>query len=612
MSPPILALKNAGLTYGTAPLFSGVELAISPGDKVCLVGRNGSGKSTLLKALAGIIEVDKGERFVQPGTKVAYLPQDPSPDPKLSVNDYVSQGLDDDNRDQRQYRVRDLIGTLGLDPEALVGTLSGGALRKAAIARAFVGDPDVLLLDEPTNHLDIATTLWLEKTLASTPMALLLISHDRAFLRAVTRRTFWLDRGNMRVMEKGYSAFDEWSETIFAEEEAVRNRLEKKLIEETEWLHKGVTARRRRNQGRLRELHALRDKRQKQLKQPDKIELDLQDGPPAGRRIVEARNISKSYGGRTIIDGFSTRIMRGDRVGIVGPNGAGKTTLIKLLTGEIRQDSGQIKLGTNLEVAYFDQTRARLDPKRTLWETLTDKEIGGGGDSVNVQGVVRHVVGYLKDFLFDPSQARQPVGALSGGEKNRLLLAKLFTKQSNVLILDEPTNDLDMDMLDVLEDIVASYAGTVLLVSHDRDFLDRMVTSTISFDPDGKVREYAGGYSDMLMQRGGIQAMMQTDSVPAPAAAKARPADAPRTAPKPKMTYKDQRELENLPGEMEALERDIAKIEGQLADPRELARDPDAIAKLARLLDTARKLLERKQDRWLELEMMREDLEGAA
>jgi ATP-binding cassette subfamily F protein uup len=434
-------------------------------------------------------------------------------------------------------------------------------------------------------------------------MALVLISHDRAFLRAVSQRTFWLDRGNMRVMEKGYSAFDEWSEAVFAEEEAVRHRLSKKIAEETEWLHKGVTARRKRNQGRLRELHVLRERRQKQLKQPDKIELDLTDGPPAGRRIVEARNISKSYGGKTVIDGFSTRIMRGDRVGIVGPNGAGKTTLIKL-----RQDSGQIKLGTNLEVAYFDQTREKLDPKLTLWETLTDKKSGGGGDSVNVQGTVRHVVGYLKDFLFDPDQARQPVGALSGGEKNRLLLAKLFTKESNVLVLDEPTNDLDMDMLDVLEDIVAGYAGTVLLVSHDRDFLDRMVSSTISFDPDGKVREYAGGYSDMLMQRGGEKAILA--ALPQPEPAKPKQMEAPRSSPRARMTYKDQRELENLPGEIEALERDIARIEGQLGNPAGL--DGDGIARLAKLLETAQRLLERKNDRWLELEMVREDLEGAA
>ncbi len=609
MSPPILALKNAGLTFGSTPLFSGVELSVSPGDKICLVGRNGSGKSTLLKALAGLIEVDEGERFVQPGTRIAYLHQDPQPDPGLSVTDYVSDGLDETVREQRMYRVRDLIGTLGLDPEAAVGTLSGGALRKAAIARVFVGDPDVLLLDEPTNHLDIATTLWLEKTLAATQTALVLISHDRAFLRAVSRRTFWLDRGAMRVLEKGYAGFEEWSEAIFAEEEAARNRLEKKLEEETEWLHKGVTARRRRNQGRLRELMNLRARRQKQLKQPDRIEIDLTDGPPAGRRIAEARGITKSYGGRVVIDGLTTRIMRGDRVGIVGPNGAGKTTLIKLLTGELKPDSGSIKLGTNLEIAYFDQTRTKLDPKRSLWETLTDKKIGGGGDSVNVQGRMRHVVAYLKDFLFDPGQARQPVGALSGGEKNRLLLAKLFTRESNVLVLDEPTNDLDMDMLDVLEDTIAGYGGTVLLVSHDRDFLDRMVTSIISFDPDGKVREYAGGYSDMLAQRGGAQAVMA--ALPQPEPGRPKPAEPPKAAPpKARMTFKDRHELEKLPGEIAALERDIARIGTQLADPAAL--DAEGIARLARLLETAQKLLDRKQDRWLELEMMREDVEGAA
>jgi ATP-binding cassette subfamily F protein uup len=606
MSPPILALKNAGISFGSAPLFTGVELAVSPGDKVCLVGRNGSGKSTLLKALAGLIEVDEGERFVQPGVRVAYLPQDPSPDPALGVGDYVAEGLPEEERALRLYRVRDLMGTLGLDPAAKVGTLSGGALRKAALARAFAADPDVLLLDEPTNHLDIATTLWLERTLSATPTALLLISHDRAFLRAVTRRSFWLDRGTLRVLEQGYAGFDAWSEAILAGEEAARDRLEKKIAEETEWLHKGVTARRRRNQGRLRELMALRERRRRQLRQPERIELDLKDGPPAGRRIVEARNISKSFGGRPVVEGFSTRIMRGDRVGIVGPNGAGKTTLVRLLTGQLAPDSGSVKLGTNLEIAYFDQTRAQLDPKRSLWETLTDKKIGGGGDSVNVQGRVRHVVAYLKDFLFDPKQARQPVGALSGGEKNRLLLAKLFTRESNVLVLDEPTNDLDMDMLDVLEEIVANYAGTVLLVSHDRDFLDRMVTSTISFDPDGKVREYAGGYSDMLAQRG------EAPSLPAAAPTQRdKPrAEPPRQAGRARMTYRDQRELETLPEEIAALERDAARIEAQLADPAGL--DGEAIAKLARLLEAARALIERKQDRWLELEMLREDLEGAA
>jgi ATP-binding cassette subfamily F protein uup len=578
-----------------------------------LVGRNGSGKSTLLKSLAGLIEVDEGERFVQPGTTIAYLPQDPSPDPAETLAGYVAGGLDEEDRELRMYRVRDLIGTMGLDPEAAMGTLSGGARRKAAIARAFVTDPDVLLLDEPTNHLDIATTLWLEQTLAGTPMALVLISHDRAFLRAVSRRTFWLDRGTMRVMEKGYEAFDDWADAVIADEEASRARLEKKIAEEMEWLHKGVTARRKRNQGRLRELNKLREKRRTQLKQPGKVELDLEDGPPAGRRIVEARNISKAFGERTVIDGLTTRIMRGDRVGIVGPNGAGKTTLIRILTGELKPDSGSIKLGTNLEIAYFDQTRAKLDPKRTLWETLTDKEIGGGGDSVNVQGSVRHVVAYLKDFLFDPKQARQPVGALSGGEKNRLLLAKLFTKQSNVLVLDEPTNDLDMDMLDVLEDVLATYAGTVLLVSHDRDFLDRIVTSTISFDPDGKVREYAGGYSDMLAQRGGVRAIMEELPQAERQPPKPKPtSEPPRPQARARMSFKDKHELEKLPGEMAALERDIERIEAQLADPAGVSGGAEAIAKLGRLLATARTLLERKQDRWLELEMLREELEDTA
>ncbi len=607
MSPPILALRNAEITFGGDPLFSGVDLSLAPGDKACLVGRNGSGKSTLLKALAGIIELDDGERFTQPGVTVAYLPQDPQPDPEETVADYIAGGLDEKHQDQRQFRVRDLLGTLRLEADAAMGTLSGGGQRRSALGRAFVSDPDVLLMDEPTNHLDLETTLWLERHLARMPTALLLISHDRAFLRNLSQKTFWMDRGQMRSTARGYGQFDDWAEEVLQAEEIARHKLDRKIASETQWLRKGVTARRKRNQGRLRELVKLRERRAKQIGPRGKIEIEMEDGPPAGRRVIEARQITKAYDDKVIVDGLTTRIMRGDRIGIVGPNGAGKTTLIRLLTGDLKPDTGSVKLGTNLEIAYFDQTRDQLNPKRTLWETMTDKEIGGGGDSVLVNGRTRHVVAYLKDFLFDDKQAKQPVGALSGGEKNRLLLAKLFTKPSNLLVLDEPTNDLDMDMLDVLEDTLDRYEGTVLLVSHDRDFLDRLVTSIISFDPDGKVREYAGGYTDMLRQRRDEAKPQPTGETEPAATTKQR-----TSTSAPRMTYNEKRELELLPDQMAALERDISKIEAQLADPSGLNHDPEKIARMGQLLETAANALSAKQDRWLELEMKREKLEGAA
>ena len=613
MPPPVLTLRDAEITFGGAPLFSGVDVSLSLGEKTCLVGRNGCGKSTLLKVLAGLIDLDDGDRFTQPGTTIAYLPQDPVPEEGQTVAAFIESGLHDiglppEEADARHFRVRDLLTTMQLDGTAIASTLSGGEMRRAALARAFVGDPDVLLLDEPTNHLDIATIDWLEKTLASMPAAVLTISHDRAFLRRLSRRMLWMDRGRLRTHAKGYEAFDDWVDEVFTKEEAENRRLEKRIAAETKWLHRGVTARRKRNQGRLRELQKLRERRAKQIKEVTRIDFELEDAPPASRRLIEARNIAKAYGDAPIVEGFSTRIMRGDRVGIVGPNGAGKTTLIRMLTGDLTPDSGSVKLAKTLEAAYFDQTRAQLNPKRTLWETLTEKEIGGGGDSVNVQGRTRHVVAYLKDFLFDDKQARQPVGALSGGEKNRLLLAKLFTKPANLLVLDEPTNDLDMDMLDMLEDILDGFDGTVLLISHDRDFLDRTVTSIISFDPDGQVREYPGGYTDMLRQRkkavasgGNKVSDAEADQV------RVQPSQKPVS----KMTYKDKRALDLLPVEIEKLERDAARIEAQLADPQTYQDDPDAIPRLAKLLDTARRLIAEKQDRWLELELQREELEGA-
>jgi ATP-binding cassette subfamily F protein uup len=602
--PPILALKDAAVRFSVKPLFEHVDLAIEPGDRLCLVGRNGTGKTTLLRALMGDQELDEGSRFVQPGTRITWLRQEPEVLEGQTVEQFIEAGLDDDEKDLRQYRVRDLVGTLGLEADALAGNLSGGGLRRAAIARAFVSDPDVVLLDEPTNHLDIATVEWLEGFLKQNPAAMLIISHDRAFLRQMSRKTLWLHGGTLRVNNQGYDAFDDWADQIREEEMARRARLEKKIAQETAWLQTGVTARRKRNQGRLRNLYKMREQRAKQIKALSVPKIDWEDGPPASRKVIETRAISKAFGEKQIVDKFSTRIMRGDRVGLVGPNGAGKTTLVRLLTGELVPDSGRLKLGGNIELVYFDQNRDSLNPKHTLWETLIDKEHGGGGDSVVVQGRSRHVVAYLKDFLFDEKQARQPVGSLSGGERNRLLLAKTLTKPSNLLILDEPTNDLDMDTLDVLEELLENYDGTLILISHDRDFLDRLVTSIISFDPDGKVREYAGGYTDMIDQRG-TRFAKQPEVEEASTVTDAKTQQPRQRNRTQKLSYKEQRLLDVLPDEIDALELEATDIEAQLADLSDVAK----ITELAERLETIRNDIDSKQEQWLLLEEKRETIE---
>ncbi|MDX1580026.1 MAG: ATP-binding cassette domain-containing protein, partial [Alphaproteobacteria bacterium] len=570
--------------------------------------------STLLRVLAGQIDIDEGELFIQPGLRIAYLEQDPRPSPGQSVWHFIEAGLEPDERGARQYRIRDLIGTLDLDGEAVAATLSGGELRRAAIARVLAGDPDVLLLDEPTNHLDLGAIEWLERELKNNPAAMLMISHDRAFLRNLSERTLWLDRGTLRVNEQGYAHFDEWAEEVRQKEIAEQEKLQKQIEAEEHWLTYGVTARRKRNQGRLKNLEKMREQRRQQMmERQQKIRLELDEGAPASRRVFDVRGISKSFDGITVVDNFSTRIIKGERIGIVGPNGCGKTTLIRMLTGDVEPDSGSIKRADNLSIAYFDQTRAKLDPKETLWETLTDHKIGGGGDHVNVQGRHRHVVAYLKDFLFDDKQARQPVGSLSGGERNRLLLAKLFLKSSNLLILDEPTNDLDMDMLDVLEDMLGEYEGTLILVSHDRDFLDRTVSSIISFDPDGEVREYPGGYSDMLRQRKSVLGAKAEEQAAKADAGSEKPRTAQPSAPKQaKLSYKEKRALDLLPEEMAKLERDIERIEARLATPAKLEAKGETVEKYAALLDKAQQLLAEKEEQWLELEMRREALEKQA
>ncbi len=599
-SPPLLALRDVRLTFGGTPLFEGVTTWVGKGDKTCLVGRNGSGKSTLLKVFAGEVLADSGERFVQPGTRIAYLPQDPVLD-GATVAEYVALGLPEDERDQT-YRVDTVLAALGVDGSRDPRQLSGGEGRRAALARALVGEPDALLLDEPTNHLDLPTILWLEDWLKSYQGALVMISHDRRFLDNVSKQTLWLERGVVRRAEFGFSGFPQWQEDTYAAEEAELARMDNLLRRELHWLARGVTARRKRNMGRRRALDVLRNDRAQRFasKQDNdrRANLAAEAGDVSGRLVIEAEKLDKSYNGKVIAKGFSTRILRGDRVGLIGPNGAGKTTLLRMLTGDLAPDGGVVRLGTNLEPAYFDQRRDRLDPERTVWDTLTD----GRGDNVWVRGRPQHVVGYMKDFLFQENQARTPVRALSGGERNRLLLAKLLAKPSNLLILDEPTNDLDMDTLDLLEEVLADYEGTLLVVSHDRDFLDRLVTSVIAVEGDGEIAEYVGGYSDYLDQR------PKKDEPAAKPKAETPRAETPRVKTASKLSYKDARELEELPGRMDKLHGEIAKLEAEINDPGLYARDRARFDKAAARLDAARAELEKAEERWLELEALREEL----
>ncbi|MBI5119883.1 MAG: ATP-binding cassette domain-containing protein [Rhodospirillales bacterium] len=599
-SPPLLALRDVRLTFGGTPLFEGVTTWVGRGDKTCLVGRNGSGKSTLLKIIAGEILPDSGECFVQPGTRIATLAQDPTL-AGPSVAAYVAAGLPEAERDQL-YRVDAVLEALKLDGGRDPALLSGGEGRRAALARALVCEPDVLLLDEPTNHMDLPAILWLEQALADFSGALVVISHDRRFLENVSRQTLWLERGQVRRSEQGFAAFPAWQEETYAAEEAEMARMNTKLRQELHWLARGVTARRKRNMGRLRALQGLRKDRGELLQAKTEsgrlAKLATDAGELSGRLVIEADAIAKNFGDKIVAKDFSTRVMRGDRIGLIGPNGAGKTTLLRLLTGETEPDSGSVRLGANLESAYFDQRRASLDPERSVWDTLTD----GRGDNIWVRGQPRHVIGYMKDFLFSEAQARTPVKALSGGERNRLLLAKLLAKPSNLLILDEPTNDLDMDTLDMLEEVLADYEGTLLVVSHDRDFLDRLVTSVIAVEGGGDVREYAGGYTDYLRQRPSQESASARRETSRPAAP-----SRPKTAPL-RFSYKQTRELEELPGRLDALAAEIARLEALLADPGLFARDRLGFEKSAARLDAARAELEAAEERWLELETLREDL----
>ncbi|MBB4253471.1 MULTISPECIES: ABC-F family ATP-binding cassette domain-containing protein [Rhizobium] len=606
MAPPILKLDDIFLSFGGAPLLAGAALQIEPGDKICLVGRNGSGKSTLLKIAAGLVEAQSGEVFRHPSSTVRYLEQAPDFAGFNTVQAYAEAGL---GPGDDPYRVTYLLSHLGLTGEEDPKTLSGGESRRAALARVLAPEPDILLLDEPTNHLDLPTIEWLEGELQKTRSALVLISHDRRFLEKVSTATVWLDRGTSRRLDRGFAHFEAWRDQVLEAEELEQHKLGKAIEREEHWLRYGVTARRKRNMRRLGELQTMRSQYRGHKGPQGTVQATVSDAQESGKLVIEADKITKSFGDRTIVMPFSIRVHRGDCIGLVGPNGAGKTTLLKMLTGQLSPDSGTIKLGTNLEIATLDQKREDLDPENTLANYLTD----GRGENLLVNGEQRHVTGYMKEFLFQPEQARTPIKSLSGGERARLMLARILSRPANLLILDEPTNDLDIETLDLLQEIVAGFPGTVILVSHDRDFLDRTVTSTIApavpDAPDGRWIEYAGGYSDMLAQRkGALEERKRAEK----AAEKPKTQEAAPSAgsAKTKLSFKQKFALDNLPKEMAKAEAEIAKREQAMADPNLFTRDAAAFNRLAAEMEKLRSSLTKMEEEWLELEMLREELEG--
>ena len=599
MAPPLIALKDVMLTFGGRSLFENLNLSIGEKERVCLVGCNGSGKSTLLKILAGTCEMDRGERVMKRGSHIAYLPQDPEMSPDTTIEHYVADGLPQDQYHDR-FRVAMVLDDMQLERERLIGTLSGGEKRKTALARAFVGEPDLLLLDEPTNHLDLPAIEWLEQKLKDFKGGFIAISHDRMFLTHLSRSILWLDRGQIRRLDKGFEVFEEWADGLLVQEEVETRKLDKLISEEIRWSRQGISARRKRNQGRLRRLSSFRQHRSEQLKQPGIVRgLEAQTGENSSRVVIEARHLSKSFGERLIVDDFSIRLLRGDRVGIIGPNGIGKTTLLKLLMGEMAIDSGKIRWGLNLTPTYLDQNRVILDPDRTLWETLCDT----GTDQIMVRGEPRHVVGYLRDFLFEERQARSPVRVLSGGEKNRLVLAKMLARESNFLILDEPTNDLDMETLDLLQEVLDDYEGTILLISHDRSFLDRIVTSTLVFEEKGKIVEYAGGYSDYRRQSPLLFLKGPKNPVPSSKTVSKHPKKMSQ-----RLSYHQQRLLEVLPQEISMLEEEKIHIEKTLSDQELFAKSPQQFEGLTRRHDQIINELNIKENQWLELAELKENL----
>lgn len=602
---PLLQLSGISLTYGGNPLFSGLDLIVQPGDRLALVGRNGSGKSTLMKIMAGLAEADSGSRILTPGTTVGYMEQEPDMAGFATLGDWAMQSLDEGE----SYRLEIAAEGLGFDPAVAVATASGGERRRAALAKLLAEAPELMLLDEPTNHLDIHAIQWLESRLRETRAGFVLISHDRAFLNALSLAMLWVDRGQVRRLDQGFAAFEEWRDKVWSDEDEARHKLDRKIRHEAKWAVEGISARRKRNMGRVRALQDLRAERAAQIRRQGTAALVLDAAPVSGKLVVEAEGVSKAFNGVPILSNFSLKVLRGDRVALVGPNGVGKTTVLKLLTGEIAPDSGTIRQGTNLELAVFDQARARLNPDESLWENLTgdpEMRVSGQADQVMVRGNPKHVVAYLKDFLFDESQARAPVRSLSGGERARLLLARIMARESNLLVLDEPTNDLDVETLDLLQDILGDYPGTVLLVSHDRDFIDRVATTTLAFEGRGKVTAYAGGWSDYQAQKSLAEAPAVVPAAPRAEGAKPAAKPAAKVATKG-LTFTEKKRLDALPGEIDRLGAEIGKLTELLSDPAIYAREPVKAAKAGEMLNARQAALAAAEEEWLALAERAED-----
>ncbi|HEX4801547.1 MAG TPA: ATP-binding cassette domain-containing protein [Sphingomicrobium sp.] len=599
MAAPTLSYENLGLIQGEGWLFRGLDIYVGERDRLALIGRNGAGKTTLLKCLAGVIDPDEGKRTIVPGSHVVLLEQDPKMDGFATLQEWVLHGKDA----PEAHEAAAIADQLGIDLSRPTATASGGERRRAAITRALAQNPDVLLLDEPTNHLDLAAIEWLEEWLKRFSGAFIVISHDRTFLTRLTRSCIWLDRGHLRRAEIGFGGFEAWTERVYEEEARAAEKLDAKLKIEFHWLQRGVTARRRRNQGRLAKLHDLRAQRAAMLGSAGTAKLALAKDDVRSKTVIEADHVSKSFGDREIIRDFSLRIQRGDRIGLVGPNGAGKTTLLKLLTGELQPDRGTVTQAKTLSGIVIDQQRKLMEASRRVRDILAN-----GGDWIEVRGSKKHIKGYLKEFLFDPALADAPVGSLSGGERSRLLLAREFARHANLLVLDEPTNDLDLETLDLLQEVIADYDGTVLIVSHDRDFLDRTVTITLGLDGSGRVDVVAGGYEDWIRKR------YELARAPAKAGAQTRAAvKEEKTGPRPtpgnkKLSYKDQRDYDRLPGEIEHLQAEVARDEDALSDPDLYTRDPDRFAQLTERIARHRADIEAAEMRWLEVAEMAEAL----
>jgi len=623
----LLTLDDVSLAYGHMPLLDHVDFRIDKGERVCLVGRNGTGKSTLFRVLSGQAQPDDGGLWKQDTLRISYLEQEVPEDRTVSVYDVVAEGLgetgqllahyhhaamqtDEESLNrlhelQQQIEAADawnvsqkidtVISKLRLPPDRMMSDCSGGIRRRVMLARALVSEPDLLLLDEPTNHMDIAAILWLEQFLLAFNGALIFITHDRTFLQHLATRIIELDRGRLTSFPGDYDHYLRKKEEMLDAEQRANAKFDKKLAEEEAWIRKGIKARRTRNEGRVKALEQMRRARAQRIDMLGKASMDMQSGEKSGKLVADLNHVSFAYGEHKIIDDFTTRILRGDRVGILGPNGSGKSTLLKLILGELKPQKGRITLGTRMEIAYFDQYRALLDLDKSVREN-----IGGSGDYVTFKGKQRHVIGYLKQFLFPPERIDSPVKTLSGGERNRLMLARLFTQPANMLVMDEPTNDLDVDTLELLEDLLSEFDGTLLLVSHDRTFLDNIVTSTIAFEGDGKVREYVGGYEDWLRQRredGSTDAGAKSARV-APPEEKEKPGTKPAEGRKRKLSYNEQRELESLPGRIEQLEQDLEALEQQVSEPDFYKKDKESIADTMAAMDSLREQLADAYHRW--------------